>query len=300
MQNKDVAIIGAGPAGISCALYLARANVDFVWLEKGAPGGKLINIAEIDNYPGIPNASGIDLALKLLDSTNAYGVHTTYGDVSSIKKDNDLFVVDAGKEQYAAKAVVVAAGLANVATIKGEKNLIGKGVSYCATCDGPLYKGKVAIVYGDDEKALEEALYLSNLVSTVYLINPEDSFKDGFGKLEKAKAIPNISIEMKSKITEILGENHVESVSIEDGDAIKCDVIFPLMGEKSASMFLSPLGVTTENGFILVNDDMESDVKGVFACGDVIKKKLRQVSTAVGDGANASSGVIKYLRGLSR
>lgn len=301
MNETKVLIIGAGAAGLSCALYLKRANVDFVLLEKGAPGGKLLTIASIANYPGFEEISGTELALSFLNSATKAGVEVTFGDVVSVIRKGDFFLIETSEEKYQAQAVVVATGLANIPTIKGEKELFAKGVSYCATCDGPLYKNKDVAVYGTGDRSLEEALYLTGVAHEVTLISPDSTYK-GTGALYSAfidKA--NAKTLLGTKVTAIEGEGKVERIHYQNaaGDqTLPLAAIFPLLGEKSASAFLSPLAVTMDRGFILVDENQMSSVPGVFAAGDIVKKKLRQVVTAASDGAVASSGVISYLRGL--
>lgn len=299
MKETEVVIIGAGAAGISAALYLARANVSFVWIDKDAPGGKLLEIHEIANYPGLPAMSGLDLANHLLESTEALNVRPIWGNVSSIHKDGDYFVVATNKEEYRAKAVLVCTGLSHVATIKGEKEHIGRGVSYCATCDGPMYKGKTAIVYGRGDRVLNEALYLAGVVGKIHLLTPDKVYEGDQGLFERVIEKDNVIFHNDSEIKEILGEKFVDSAKVQriDEEAIiETDVIFPLLGEKSATEFLSPLGVEMERGFIPVNALMESSVPGLFAAGDIVKKDLRQVVTACSDGAIASTGIIRHLR----
>jgi thioredoxin reductase (NADPH) len=299
MKNQSVVIIGAGAAGLSCALYLKRANIDFVLLEKGAPGGKLLTIAEIGNYPGLPQVSGAELAMDLLNSATRVGVEVGYGDVMSVLKEGNLFSVKTSDETYLAKAVVVATGLSNVPTIKGEKDLFGRGVSYCATCDGPLYRKKVAALYGSGDRTLEEAAYLANLVAELYLITPDATYQGSPSLLEPLKNKANVHFILSSKVSEIKGNGHVESIVINGQEELAVSVVFPLFGEKSASAFLSPLSsLKMEKGFIAVDEAMMSSVPGLFAAGDIVKKKLRQVVTACSDGAIASSGVATYLRNL--
>ena len=297
MKKLAVVIIGAGAAGLSCALYLKRANVDFVLLEKGAPGGKLLTIAEISNYPGLPSLSGAELALDLLNSATRSGVEVGYGDVVSVQKENDLFLVKTSDEIYQAQAVVVATGLSNIPTIKGEKALFGKGVSYCATCDGPLYRKKVAALYGSGDRSLEEAAYLAALVSDLYIITPDESYQGSSSLLDPLKEKANVHFLLSSKLTEIKGNLHVESVVINGEKELPVSVVFPLFGEKSASAFLSPLpSLKMDKGFLEVDASMMSSLPGLFAAGDIVKKSLRQVVTACSDGAVASNGVLASLR----
>lgn len=299
MKQIDIVIIGAGPAGISAALYLKRAGASFVWLEKGAPGGKLINIHEVGNYPGIPNANGFDLAMSLLKSTESVNASVTYGEVKSVRKENGLFIVSTENETYEAKAVIVATGFSNVPSIKGEKEHLNKGVSYCATCDGPLYRQKHVALYGRGDIVLEEAIYLEALASKVTIFTPDAEYqgnelmKEILSKKEKVEFVYN------SKITEILGEAALTSIKYEENEEAKemeISALFPLFGEKSASSFLSPLGVETNKGFVKVDNNMASSVEGLFAAGDIVDKSLRQVVTAASDGAIAATSVLSFLR----
>lgn len=299
MMNVDVLIIGAGPAGLSLALYLKRAGIPFVIIDKSAPGGKLLNIAEVGNYPGFPSVSGFELASALIKSVTDLGVTIDYGDVSDVRKEDDKFIVTTDFETYEALAVAVGTGLSNVPTIKGEKAFYGKGVSYCATCDGALFKGKDVVVVGHNEKAVEEALYLANLVNKVYFLVDEADVNSSSALFESLVNKPNVEISYNVRINEIKGDTAVTSISLEDRD-ISCSAIFPLSGEKSASAFLAPLGLKTKNGFIVVDSSMMSEIPGLFAIGDVIDKRLRQVVTACSDGAIASTGISSYLRKLKR
>lgn len=299
MKETDVLIIGAGAAGISAALYLKRANVPFLWIDKGAAGGKLLEIHEIANYPGLPPMSGTDLADHLLESTNNLGVKPSFGNVVSIRKEGDSFITSTNKEEISSKAVLVATGLSHVANIKGEKDHIGRGVSYCATCDGLMYRNKEAIVYGRGDRVLNEALYLSGVVKHLYLVTPDKEYVGDSALFERTIEKDNVTFIKETEITEILGEKFVDSAkALRNGEEtiLNADVIFPLLSEKSATEFLSPLGVEMERGFIIVNPLMESSVPGLFASGDIVKKDLRQVVTACSDGAIASTGIIRFLR----
>ena len=299
MVNTDILIIGAGPAGISAALYLARANASFVWLEKSAPGGKLLNIHEVGNYPGIPNANGFDLAMSLLKSTESLGVSSTYGEVKNVHKEDGRFIVATEDETYSSLALIVATGLSNVPTIPGEKDLFGKGVSYCATCDGPLYRGKTAVIYGKGFQALEEALYLQAIVGKLYLITPEEEYEGEKMMLDSLLAKDNVTLLTGTKISKIIGESSLSSIECEGKDGvfeIKTDVVFPLFGEKSASAFLSPLGLESNRGFIKVDANMASSCEGLYAAGDIVDKTLRQVVTAASDGAIAATSAVQYVR----
>lgn len=303
MKQYDSLIIGAGPAGISAALYLKRANIPFIWLEKSAPGGKLLNLAEVDNYPGLPAVSGYDLALKLLESTNSYGVYPQTDSVFSIVKDENGFLIKTEKDEFVAKTVIVATGLTNIPSIKGEKEFFGKGVSYCATCDGPMLKNKVAAVYGKGDRVLEEALYLANIVSKLYLLTPDETYEGDEILLNRLQAKTNVQIIPSSKITQINGDFMLRSITYianEKEETLDINMLFPFSKEMSATSFLSPLNAEMDKGFIVVDETCMSSVEGLFAAGDIIKKKLRQVVTAASDGAIAATGVISYLHKLKK
>lgn len=298
MQKVDVLIVGAGPAGLSAALYLHRAGISFAIIDKSAPGGKLLNIAEIANYPGILPTSGFELATALVNSVTSLGVEIGYGDVNEITKEDNRFLTKTDYENYESLAVIVGTGLSNVPTIKGEKNYYAKGVSYCATCDGALYKGKDVAVIGHKEKALEEAAYLSNIVNKVYLIIDGEEMNASPILLESLRNKANVEV-IRGVVNEIKGDSSVSSI-VCNGNEISVSAVFPLSGEKSASAFLAPLGLKTKNGFIHVDENMMSEIPGLFAIGDVQEKKLRQVVTACSDGAIASTGVSSYLRKIKR
>lgn len=303
MKQYDSLIIGAGPAGISAALYLKRANIPFIWLEKSAPGGKLLNLAEVDNYPGLPAVSGYDLALKLLESTNNYEVCPQTDSVFSITKDENGFLIKTEKDEFVAKTVIVATGLTNIPSIKGEKEFFGKGVSYCATCDGPMLKNKVAAVYGKGDRVLEEALYLANIVSKLYLLTPDETYEGDEILLNRLQEKTNVQIIPSSKIKQINGDFMLRSItytSNEKEETLDINMLFPFSKEMSATSFLSSLSVEMDKGFIVVDETCMSSVEGLFAAGDIIKKKLRQVVTAASDGAIAATGVISYLHKLKK
>ncbi len=298
MSDSKVIIIGAGPAGLSCALYLKRAGVDPLLLEKGAPGGKLLNLAEVANYPGFTPTDGFTLAQAFLAGAESQGVKVTPAEIVSVALKDGRFELQSRNETYHADAVVVASGLANVPSIPGEKEHLQKGVSYCATCDGPLFRKKDVALYGAGEKAYEEGLYLSALVRRLYFLSP-DQFGEPTPLSQELFARANVEKYPEAKILQIRGQSAVESILFEQNGQQKevgVAAIFPLLGEKSASAFLSPLNLMLDRGFIPVDSSMMSSCPGLFACGDIVKKNLRQVVTAASDGALASQGVLNYLR----
>lgn len=301
MDVIDVCIIGAGPAGLTAALYCRRANKKVVVLDKGAPGGKLLTIPNIDNYPGFINISGYQLANNFISNVNKFNTKIEYGSVNSIKKENDLFIVTSDVTTYIAKTVIIATGLSNVSSLPNEKHFLHKGVSYCATCDGRFFKEKNMAVIGDNEHALVEANYLLDLASKIYLFLKEE-LSDSY--LYKSLLTNNkIQLALGASNFVIKGNDKVESLEYKiNGETKNIDVslVLPLLEEKTSMEFLYSLNVATKDGFVITNDVMESNVKGLFAIGDIRYKKLRQVVTASSDGAISSIGVISYLAKYGR
>ena len=296
MKETDFVIIGAGPAGISLAIYAKRAGLSFLLIDKGAPGGKLLEIADIHNYPGFEGGAGIELALKMAGNLNSLGIEATYDEIRNIQKEEEHFIVEGLNDSYKVKAVVLATGLTNIPSLPGEKEFLHKGVSYCATCDGPLYRQKDVCLIGKGERALEEALYLAPLVHTLHFYEEE---MDDKNTLQKALLSFDNVVLHKGKVLEIRGKNHVESVLIEE-DGMKKEIpvaaVFPLNGAKSATSFLASLPITLQNGFIPVDSSLMSNIPGLFAIGDVRVTPMRQVVTAVADGALVSSALRRYLK----
>lgn len=299
MEKFEVGIIGAGPAGLSAALYLARAGRHIIIVDKGAPGGKLLTLNEIANYPGVPSTSGFALATSFVRSASDAGVEVTYDNIMSVRRSSSSsFIVTGDALEFECDALIVGTGLSFVPTIPGEKEFLGHGVSYCATCDGRLYKGKAMGVYGVGERALEEALYLAPLASELHYFVP-DEFLTESPYASSLRSMKNVIIHKNSKVTRISGTKKVEMVEYKENNEDKkvaLSALFPLFGEKSASSFLSPLSLSLNRGFIPVENDMSvSSCPGLFGIGDIIVKDLRQVVTAASDGAISSNSVLKYL-----
>lgn len=298
MNNKDILIIGAGIAGISAAIYLKRSNKDFVILDKGAPGGKLNNIHLIENYPGYTSISGPDLAMALFSQITSLGCEVEYGNVLQIKQVGKDFEVYTDNGDYHVKAIIIATGVINkVLGIPGEKAFLGKGVSYCGTCDGNFYRNKVISVYGNNDHVVSEVAYLASLASELNFIIPENKcFTEDLGK--SLKQFSNIHIYENAKLLSINGAEKVESIEIlynENKVVLPTSAIFPLFGEESSTDFLSDLNIELNRSFIKVNEKMASSVEGIFAAGDIVDKTLRQAITASSDGAIAATSCISYL-----
>lgn len=289
----DVVIVGAGPAGMSCALYASRAGADVLILDKGAPGGKLNLTASIENYPGA-NMKGPELAYAMYEQSVSFGAKMKYKEILSIEKQDDHFVVKTKKDVFETKNVVLATGTKErMMNLELEEELTGRGISYCAVCDGPFFKGKDVAVIGGGNSALEEALYLSDIVNTVHLIVRRDVFRADEYYVKKVIDKENIEVHFLKKPHRILEDNKkVAGLELEDSNTkelttLTLQGIFPFIGLDPMSELVKDFHVTNEAGYVLVDEHMETSVKGLFAIGDVIAKELRQVVTATNDGAIA-------------
>lgn len=300
MKKTDVAIIGAGIGGITSAIYLRRANVSFILLESQKVGGKLHMLHKIENYPGQPLITGVDLIKELEKQMEGLNISVNKECVQSILKNEYGFEVKTDKEIIETRCVIVASGIiTKTDSIKGEKDFLGKGVSYCATCDGNFFKGCDVATYGNNDVVLEESLYLSNLASNVHLIANEDSLLGDETLVKKVKETPNIHLHLGLRVDEIKGDDFgVTDILLSDGSDIPVFGIFPFVGKKSALDFLNTLKPNSQNGYIFVDENKMSNIEGLFAVGDITNKKVRQLVTAASDGAIASSAVISYLKKL--
>ena len=301
----DAAVIGAGPAGITAALYLVRSGVSVALVESSAPGGQVLSTAEIENYPGFPKGvKGWELA-DLFDAHLAeYPVARVRGDVTSVEAaEGGLYRISfAEGEAIEAKAVVVCTGAKHRDLgAPGEDSFRGRGVSYCAVCDGNFYRGRDVVVVGGGNSALEEALYLSRIVNKVYLVHRRDAFRGAKVYENKIRETENIELITKSVIDEIRGGNAgMDSVvvrNVESGDIrlIEAEGLFVYGGMAPVSSFLPAQVERDAAGFIITDAEMCTSTPGIFAAGDVRAKRCRQVSSAVGDGATAATAALTYL-----
>ena len=297
MKKTDIVIIGSGMAGLSAAIYLRRANADFVLVEGNMAGGMLNQLKSVENYPAMPNTTGSDILIALMDQLRFNNIVVTYGKVQTILKEGDGFEVVTDVESYDAKAVIVATGVSNTSnSIPGEEKFAGQGVSYCATCDGNFFKGADIAVVGNNNICLEEAIYLANLAKKVYLICPDDELQGDKDLVKKINEYSNIEFIFSSQVKEIIGDDFgVTGIKVND---IVIDVmgVFPYVGKKSTSQILNNLKPEKEGIFLKVDEEMKTNVPGLYAAGDIVAKKLKQLVTAAGDGAAAATSADNYVK----
>ena len=292
----DIIIVGAGPAGLTAAIYASRANKKVVVFEAKTPGGQIANAHIVTNYPGIETISGADFATNLYNQVLKLGVEIKFETVLSIDDDKNVIT---NNGSYKAKAIILATGVDNrKLKIENEDKLIGKGISYCATCDGNFYKNKVVAVVGGGNAALEDALYLSDLASKVYLIHRRDSFKGDAKTLETIKKKNNIEIIYNSTVSKINGIDKVESITIKNEDKeedIVIDGLFIAVGHEPQNIIFKDVVDVDEKGYILSHNDVYTNKKGIYVAGDARDKILRQLTTAVSDGSLAATVAIKEM-----
>ena len=305
MKNFDCIILGAGPAGLSSALYCTRSGLKTALIDISAIGGAPVNYCEIENYLGFNKIQGFELCEKFENHVDEFDVEKfPYEEIQSIDLISPVKKITTLNDEFCAKTIILAVGAKNKKlNVKGELENIGRGVSYCAVCDGAFYKDKVVAVVGGGNSALEEALYLTRFVKKVYLIHRREQFRAE--KIVQDKVMKNKKIELvlNSTVDEILAEDKVKSVVVlnvktNKKSELKIDGIFPYIGlEPNVEMFSAQLK-QDEQGFILTDASMRTNIDGVFAIGDVRNTPLRQVITAVSDGAIAGVEAAKYLMNL--
>ncbi|WP_088006487.1 thioredoxin-disulfide reductase [Indiicoccus explosivorum] len=298
----DVIIIGAGPAGLTAAVYTSRANLSTLMLERGVPGGQMVNTEEIENYPGFDSILGPDLSTKMYEHAQRFGAEYGYGDVSAITEEGDIKIVKAGSKEFKARSIIISSGAEyKKLGIPGEQEFSGRGVSYCAVCDGAFFKGKELVVVGGGDSAVEEGVYLTRFAEKVTIVHRRDELRAQ--KIIQDRAFKNEKIDFiwNTTVKEIKGEegkvSKVLLESTEDGSEkeFKTDGVFIYIGMLPLTKPFESLGILNEEGYIRTNDEMETSVEGIFAAGDVREKTLRQVVTATGDGSIAAQAAQHYV-----
>ncbi len=296
----DIIIIGAGPAGMTAAIYGKRASKKVLVIEAIAYGGQIINTLEIDNYPVAPHISGFDFSTKLYNQAQEMGAEFIFDKVINIKDNTSFKEVITPNNSYKTKTVIIATGAeSRKLGLDNEKELIGKGVSYCATCDGNFYRGKDVAVVGGGNTAIEDALYLADLANKVYLIHRKDKLKVESIDADKLKTKENVEIIYNATVNKLIAKEKLEKIEIlingKELKEIEVAGIFIAIGRVPENENFKKLIKTDEFGYIEAGEDCHTNIPGIYAAGDNRKKELRQLVTATSDGAIAATEAIKYL-----
>lgn len=298
----DTLIIGSGPAGMTAALYAARSNLKVGIIEQGAPGGQMNNTSEIENYPGYEHISGPELSMKMYEPLEKFNVEHIYGIVQSIENEGLIKRVVTEDETFEAKTVILATGAKyRLLDVPGEEEYTSRGVSYCAVCDGAFFRNQDLLVVGGGDSAVEEAIYLTQFAKSLTIIHRRDELRAQKILQDRAFANEKIKFIWDSVVKEIKGGDvKVSGVTVENvktGEISDHEFggIFIYVGMNPVSNMVTGLGITDEAGWILTNNKMETSQSGIYAIGDVRQKELRQIATAVGEGAIAGQGVYHYI-----
>ena len=295
-MTYDVAIIGGGPAGMTAGLYAKRAGLTAVIFEEASFGGQIVNSHKVDNYPGLPHISGYDLSNALYEQMAEFEIEVVRRKVISLELTGDEKKIITRKNEYRAKKIILATGAApRKLGILNEDKYTGLGISYCATCDGAFYKDKVTAVLGGGNTALDDALYLANFSKKVYLIHRRDKFRGSPATLEKIKKNEKIEIITSNEVTRLLGDEFLSGIVLKDGTKLCVDGLFIAIGNDPRNELFKEDIALTDNGYIITDERMKTNLEGVYAAGDVVNKKLRQVITAQSDGAIALSSIMEEI-----
>lgn len=300
MKQYDTIVIGAGVAGMTAAIYLKRAGLKVLLLEKNVPGGQVNQTATVENYPGFTSISGPDLAINIFEQVQQLNIPYEYGNVLQVTVEENFKKIVTDQTTYDTKTVLIATGRTpNKLNLTNENELIGKGVSFCALCDGAFYKDKVVGVIGSGNSALEEAIYLSGICRNVIMINRKDKYKGSPLLLEKLEKKDNIQFLYHCVIETLNDKDHqLSSIHVKQDDElkeIKLDGLFIYIGSHPETSFLNHLDLAMEEGYLIVDSELKTNIEGIYACGDVIKKDVYQIATAVGEGAIAATQIQLYL-----
>ena len=293
----DIVIIGAGPAGLTSAIYAARSGKKVLVLEKLSYGGQIVNSPKIDNYPGMPHTSGFDFSTTLYNQAIEFGAIFQFDEVIQIQDFSNYKVVITNEKKFETKSIILAMGLERRKLgISRESEFIGKGISYCATCDGMFYKDKDVAIVGGGNTALDDALYLSELCHQVILIHRRDKFRGENSTVQKIFEKDNIHCILSAQITELIGDDKLQSIKVSTVDGkkiIPVSCLFVAIGGVPNTNFLE--NISLKNGYILSSDECMTNIPGIFVAGDVRLKDIRQLVTATSDGAISAVRAIQYL-----
>jgi len=303
-KKYDYIIIGAGVAGLASAQYAARGGLKTLVIDVSIPGGQALTIPTLENYPGVfPALSGTDFCQNMRDQAESFGAEIIQSEVNSIDKVGSDFKIVTRKESYIGTAILIATGAEHRKLgVPGEDKLEGRGVSYCATCDGPFFRNRKIFVIGGGDSACDEAMYLSTLTDTVTLVHRRDTLRAQKAVADRLLANPKVNVIFNAKVKEIKGEGRVQSIELEDtvtGAVTEhnCDAVFIFAGMNPVTQLVEMLP-KDEGGYIKTDDDMKTIMAGLYAAGDIRSKSFRQVVTAVSDGAIAAHSAGEYVRNL--
>ena len=289
----DAIIVGGGPAGLTSAIYLRRANKKVLVLEANVCGGQILTANDVENYPGYAHISGFDLSENMRKQVLDLGAEIKYETVLRVDEDKKVYT---NNNTYEAKSIILAIGSKNrKLKIENEDKFTGKGISYCATCDGNFYKGKDVAVIGSGNTAIQDMIYLADICNHVYGIVRGESYKGEVTELEEAKAKGNVTLLFNSVVTELIGEDTLEKIIINNEKEINVSGIFVAIGQEPNNMMFKNIVDIDEKGYIITNNDVKTKTKGIYVAGDAREKDLRQLTTAVSDGALAATYAIKEM-----
>lgn len=304
MNVYDLIIIGSGPAGMTAAIYGARADLKVLMLDKLAPGGQIINTNEIQNYTGMGTINGAELAIQMFNHTQELNVEFDYGTVYKIIDEGELkkiFITEDENKVFITKAIIIATGTTpRRLHIPQEELFIGNGISFCAICDGASYRGKDVVVIGGGNSAVEESIYLAGIVKSLTIVTMLDLTADPIA-CDKLKALANVKVYPYQNILEFIGNKKLTGVRFQSTQdqtekTVMCDGVFEYIGLSPVTDFVKELGILNQYGYIEVNERMATQIPGIYGAGDCITKNLRQVITACADGAIAAQEVSRYIK----
>ena len=291
----DVIIIGAGPAGLTAAIYLGRAGKKVLMLEKNVYGGQIVNSKEVENYPAISKISGFEFSNNLYNQAKNFGAELKYETVVNLTKDKE---VTTNRGKYQAKSIIIATGLSNrTLEIDGVDSFIGRGISYCATCDGNFFKDKVVAVVGGGNTALEDAIFLSNICKKVYIIHRRTTFRGEKILQDILNKKENVEFVLNSNVVKINGNELLESIIINTNNEekeLQIDGLFLAIGQIPNNSYIDIIDLD-EKGYAIANEDCKTNIDGIYVAGDFRTKKVRQLVTAASDGATAAINAIEYI-----
>ena len=299
-QILDLIICGGGAAGLTSAVYAARSGLDFVLIDiSSSMGSQITQTSDVDNYTGFEKVNGMELVMKFYEHAKALNAPMINDEVQEITKENGIFTVKCAQGEYKSKTVIYCSGASHRELgVKGERELLGRGVGYCAVCDGFFYRNKTVVVVGGGNTAVTDALYLSKICKKVILVHRRDSLRAEKILVERLENAENVELMFNSEVMEILGEKGADGVLLKSGETIDCDGVFIAVGIVPRSDTVKNLAELDDNGYIVADESGRTSLDGLFAAGDVRTKELRQIITACSDGANCVDSVNKFLDSL--